>query len=84
VLVTHPPPHGVLDEVMGGIHTGSKRLRALIEEKQPRLLICGHIHERPGWAHIGRTVVVNASVGKSGAGALISLRGDTPPEVQLL
>lgn len=84
IVVTHPPPHGVLDEVMGGIHTGSKRLRGMIEEKQPRMLICGHIHERPGWAHLGRTVVVNASMGRKGDGALILLRGYDAPEVNML
>ena len=59
-------------------------MRRLILEKQPRMLICGHIHEKPGWALIEKTLVVNCSMGRSGAGALIVLRGDAAPTVRML
>jgi Icc-related predicted phosphoesterase len=48
------------------------------------MLICGHIHEKPGWALIEKTLVVNCSMGRSGAGALITLRGDATPTVRML
>jgi hypothetical protein len=84
VLVAHPPPYGTLDEGIGNLHAGSKGLRRLILEKQPKMFICGHIHERPGWAFIGKTLVVNASMGRSGAGALLTLGRDAAPKVQML
>jgi Icc-related predicted phosphoesterase len=84
VLVAHPPPYGTLDEGFGNIHAGSRGLRRLILEKQPKMLICGHIHEKPGWAFIEKTLVVNASMGRSGAGVLIVLRGDAAPTVRML
>jgi uncharacterized protein len=43
VLVLHSPPKGHCD---GGF--GSPALLAAIEEKQPRLAVCGHIHEQWG------------------------------------
>lgn len=74
VLVVHPPPWGILDEVFGRFHAGSKRLRDMILQHQPLMVLCGHIHERPGTAVIGRTVIVNCSMGKSGAGSIIECR----------
>lgn len=84
VLVAHPPPYGTLDEGFGNIHAGSRGLRRLLSEKQPRMLICGHIHEKPGWAIVEKTLVVNGSMGGSGAGALITLSGDAMPTVRML
>lgn len=84
VLVVHPPPYGTLDEGLGNLHAGSKGLRRLIFEKQPKVLICGHIHEKPGWTFIDKTLVVNASMGRSGSGAMIALGADTVPTVRML
>lgn len=84
VLVVHPPPYGTLDEGIGNLHAGSRGLRGLVWEKQPKLLICGHIHERPGWAFIEKTLVVNCSMGRNGTGAVIALSGDTVPTVRML
>jgi hypothetical protein len=84
VLVVHPPPYGTLDEGLGNLHAGSKGLRRLIFEKQPKVLICGHIHEKPGWTFIDKTLVVNASMGRSGSGAMIALGADSVPTVRML
>jgi hypothetical protein len=85
VLVAHPPPWGVLDEVGGRFHAGSKGLADLVQTRRPALLICGHIHERPGWASLGETVVVNATAGWRGdAAARIDWELGRPPEVTLL
>jgi len=84
VLVAHPPPRGTLDEAFGRFHAGSAALRALVLRREPAVLLCGHIHERAGVATLGRTLVVNCSVGKTGAGALITIAPDAPPQAQLL
>ncbi|RLF76142.1 YfcE family phosphodiesterase [Thermococci archaeon] len=60
VLLVHTPPYGTkVDRIYTGRHVGSKGLRRFIEEKQPPLVICGHIHEARGVDEIGRTLVVN-------------------------
>jgi len=84
VLVAHHPPCGTLDEGFGNIHAGNRSLRRLILEKQPRMLICGHIHEKPGWAFVEKTLVVNCSMGRRGAGSLIILSGDDEPAIRML
>lgn len=60
ILITHSPPKGVADRALSGLSLGSTAIRAAIERAQPRLVLCGHIHEswgQRGW--IGRSEVVN-------------------------
>ena len=73
VIVTHKPPYGAQDKIFIGMHGGSKDLRDIIEKYKPCLVLCGHIHEDPGFTNIGNTIVVNCSMGKRGEGALIEL-----------
>jgi Icc-related predicted phosphoesterase len=61
VLVTHSPPQGSVDLNRSGRHLGSSAIRRAIERTQPRLVVCGHVHE--SWrrqAQVGSTPVVNA------------------------
>ena len=48
VLVLHSPPQGHCDANGSGDHFGSPALLQAIEEKAPRLVVCGHIHESWG------------------------------------
>ena len=55
VLITHGPVHGKLDEITTPLspgvapgHLGSKALRLWIDENNPKLHICGHIHSSQG------------------------------------
>jgi len=84
VLVTHEPPWGVLDRGSTGLSGGSKALLGAIQEKQPRVLICGHMHDSRGIAFAGETMVVNCSMGQTGAGVLIDLKPDQPAKAVLL
>ena len=84
VLVVHPPPWGALDQVLGRFHAGSRGLKKIILSHQPRLVICGHIHESPGTAFIGDTRVVNCSMGRFGAGAIIDVDIDPVPKVEMI
>ena len=84
ILVTHPPPWGTLDEVLGRFHAGCMGLRAIVLKQQPRMLICGHIHERPGTARLGKTLVVNCNMGRTSAGAMIDLDEAGDPRVSML
>jgi Icc-related predicted phosphoesterase len=66
VLVVHSPPQGHVDSSSTGDHLGSAAILAAIEAKQPRLAVCGHIHESWGErSRIGETEVAN--LGPSGA-----------------
>ncbi|MBW2218251.1 MAG: metallophosphoesterase family protein [Deltaproteobacteria bacterium] len=76
ILIAHPPPWGILDHVFGRFHAGSMGLLKLLKETEPALCICGHIHEAPGSEVFRKTLVVNCSIGRGGAGSLIELRED--------
>jgi len=73
VLVSHEPPYGAQDKVFFGMHGGNKELRKIVDKYHPRLVLCGHIHEDPGFTKVGVTTVVNCSMGKRGEGALIKI-----------
>jgi Icc-related predicted phosphoesterase len=62
VLVSHCPPKGFVDEPRQGLHVGSESIRKFVEEKQPILQFCGHIHESGGKeVNLGNTRVINVA-----------------------
>lgn len=64
ILISHAPPHGVADTHAQLGALGSTAIRAFAERVQPRLLLCGHIHDAWGAeGQIGRTRVVNLGPG---------------------
>ena len=66
ILVLHSPPQGHCDANGSGDHFGSAALLNAIEEKRPRLAVCGHIHESWGCeSQVGNTPVRN--LGPKGA-----------------
>jgi Icc-related predicted phosphoesterase len=65
VLLSHGPPYRAADFIPGGtgkqvskygnrdgMHVGDKALRERINEVQPRLTVCGHIHEARGYHYV--------------------------------
>ena len=64
IMAIHQPPISLnLDVCIGGRRVGSKAVYDWIEKKQPRFVLCGHIHENHSvtgvWkANIGDTVVL--------------------------
>jgi predicted phosphohydrolase len=62
VLITHGPPHGILDQVQGGEHLGCEELKIRRGAVKPRVHVFGHIHGGYGVAYAGSGVLVNASV----------------------
>jgi len=73
ILVTHVPPYNTKDKIFMGKHGGSKELKKIVDRFKPRLVLCGHIHEDPGYQKNENTVIVNCSMGKHGEGALIDI-----------
>lgn len=60
ILITHAPPKGVADLTSSGQSVGSLAIHNAIARLQPRLAICGHIHDSWGRSgQIGATKVVN-------------------------
>jgi uncharacterized protein len=60
ILVLHSPPRGHCDASADGTSFGSPALLRAIEEKRPRLAVCGHIHESWGCeSEVGATPVRN-------------------------
>jgi Icc-related predicted phosphoesterase len=67
ILVTHSPPHGILDRTIRGDKVGCPYLYISVHEIKPKLHVFGHIHEAYGqdceqWGLDGKsTRFVNAS-----------------------
>lgn len=66
VLVTHGPPHGVLDETSRGERVGDRALATRVTDVRPGLHIFGHIHESRGTDRRDDTLFVNAACNSSG------------------
>ncbi|MDH3976263.1 MAG: metallophosphoesterase [Deltaproteobacteria bacterium] len=61
IMVPHAPPYDTkVDIVNNGLHVGSKAVRDFIEKYEPRLCLCGHIHEAAGEDYVGKTHIINA------------------------
>lgn len=75
ILVSHNPPKDtVCDDIGGGVHVGSEAVRNFIQERQPDVCICGHIHEGKGTDRIGKTIIINPGTLDAGGYALILLK----------
>lgn len=61
ILVTHGPPHGVLDGLANGLHVGSPSLGSLLREKRPLFHVFGHIHEAFGHQSLEDTTCCNVA-----------------------
>lgn len=62
ILVTHGPPHGVLDEVSPGRHVGCEDLKAAVERVAPKYHLFGHVHEAYGIVKSPGRISVNACI----------------------
>ena len=61
ILLSHTPPHTTaLDRTSRGEHVGSRAVRSWIARAQPRLVLCGHIHEAWGATTLEGVPCVNA------------------------
>jgi Icc-related predicted phosphoesterase len=63
VLVTHGPPHGVLDLDNRGQHIGDRALLERVTIVRPRLHLFGHVHDQNGRTERNGITFVNAAIG---------------------
>lgn len=76
MLVSHNPPKDTAcDVIPGDVHVGSTAVREFLEEAQPDICLCGHIHEARAVDRVGRTVVVNP--GALAQGGYVLLRSNS-------
>lgn len=76
ILISHNPPKDTIcDQINPTLHVGSTAVREFIEECQPDVCICGHIHEGVGVDHIGRTVIINPGPLAQGGYVLLRVEG---------
>lgn len=73
IVMTHQPPKGARDIAYSGEITGSQGLRRFVDDFQPDLLMCGHIHEDRGEALIGNTRVINVGELRRGYAAIVEI-----------
>ncbi|MEA3255467.1 MAG: metallophosphoesterase [Candidatus Altiarchaeota archaeon] len=75
ILALHCPPGDTNCDMTGeGAHVGSSSIRRIIEEFQPTLAVCSHIHEAGGsldW--IGETQVANIGMLSQGNTGIIEI-----------
>ena len=61
VLVVHSPPIDTVDHDSSGRVRGSQSIRDAVQSKQPRLVVCGHIHS--DWekkVQLNESLILNA------------------------
>ncbi|NLF70990.1 MAG: YfcE family phosphodiesterase [Candidatus Anammoximicrobium sp.] len=82
IVLCHVPPRGTrLDRTCRGEHVGSHAVRQFVEQAQPALLLCGHIHESRGTDRLGDTILVNC--GRAFAGQYAVAELDSQVRVEL-
>lgn len=62
VLVTHGPPHGILDLVERGERVGDALLLERVRTVKPRVHVFGHIHGSYGRETVGETEFLNVAL----------------------
>jgi len=83
IFVPHAPPRDTkLDKLVLGQHVGSIAVRAFIEQHQPDVVVCGHIHEARGTDTIGKTKIINCGPAGKGYYAVIEIGDDVSVEAR--
>lgn len=78
ILISHTPPfQTAADRIGNGLHVGSQAVRTFIEKIQPKLCLCGHIHEARAQDSVGRTKILNPGMIKDGGYIEVVLDGNT-------
>ncbi len=65
ILITHQPPHGILDLTPNHISRGQKGLLEQVQILKPKVHLFGHIHASYGQLQTDETLYINASAYKA-------------------
>lgn len=90
IFLSHYPPYGYFDVVkykgenpMNGKHIGFKPYTEFIRKFQPRVFICGHMHEYQGMKKLGKTLIISTGSAKQGKAAWIEYPADGNGKVKV-
>jgi Icc-related predicted phosphoesterase len=61
VLITHGPPHRILDATPTGSRIGCEVLRKRVDKVAPRVHCFGHVHHSYGHLQMDSTLFINAA-----------------------
>ena len=82
VVLSHTPPRGtLLDRTRRGEHVGSVAVRQFLDQVQPALVLCGHIHEARGTDRLGATTIVNCGAAFDGLYAVADVNAEIQVEL---
>jgi|Deesub1362B_J571_1020462.scaffolds.fasta_scaffold00034_128 hypothetical protein len=70
ILVSHCPPHGILDRTYSNVNAGCRAIREISDNFD--VILCGHIHEARGKVE-GSPLVVNPGPAMGGYFAILDL-----------
>ncbi len=73
IILSHQPPRGAQDTLYSGESSGSTGLCRFLEDFQPDLLLCGHIHEARGESLVGECRVVNVGEMRRGFAVMVEI-----------
>lgn len=60
ILITHAPPYNTKLDLINNEHVGNKSIRKFVDDVQPELVICGHLHENERIVdYVKKTKIVN-------------------------
>lgn len=62
LLITHGPPHKILDKTIKGLEVGCEELSKTIENLSLKVHLFGHIHESYGQVELDGVKYINASM----------------------
>jgi uncharacterized protein len=85
IFVTHAPPFESKTDILpSGDHVGSVALKKIIEEFQPTINVCGHIHESKAMDEIGKTKVINPGMVSDGYACIINIDDSNEDDVKII
>ena len=85
ILVTHAPPFNCdADRIENGEHVGSQGILKSIQEFEPQINLCGHIHEAKSLSKIGKTDVANPGMLKDNCAVLIDVQDGLNYDISII
>lgn len=85
IFLTHTPPYNTkVDLTYDGSHVGSESVRKFIEEYQPLITVCGHIHEGRGVDRINNSLILNPGPLFKGFYAIINVDDEVIYELKTI
>jgi len=89
-MITHCPAFKFFDVVkyegknpLNGKHVGFKGFTDFIKKYQPRVFVCGHMHEYQGIKQLGRTMIISVGAAKQGKAVIIDYPSNPTNQIKV-